>query len=141
MKALWIILTLMSTNGLLAQTIRHSPQIVRLGANPFATIQTDAVQKVDKNEGGKNVLVWYKFGAKSKVNKDSIWGLWDNKGQLFRYYHHLFYKVADTTNGITYQINRGVFFGRVIVSKTFIYSSKTLTSDLYQEVKHKPSEL
>lgn len=141
MKALWIILILISTNGLLAQTIPHSPQIVRLGANPFATIQTDAVQKVDKNEGGKNVLVWDKFGAKSKVNKDSIWGLWDNKGQLFRYYHHLFYKVADTTNGITYQINRGVFSGRVIVSKTFIYSSKTLTSDLYQEVKHKPSEL
>ena len=141
MRALWSILTLIATNGLLAQTIPHPPQIVRLGVNPFTTIQTDAVQGVDKNEGGKNVLVWDKFGAKSKVNKDSVWGLWDNKGQLFRYYHHLFYKVADTTNGITYQINRGVFSGRVIVSKTFIYSSKTLNSNLYQEIKHKPSEL
>lgn len=85
---------------------------------------------------GPRILTYKnRWGKKGKVETDSIWGYINNKGETYRIYKHLYYKLIDSLPIIKYSLSRAVRFGRVYVPKEFFYYSKDLDSPITSETK------
>ena len=52
------------------------------------------------------ITIKYADGRSQDVPKDSIWGYEDQRGRLYRYYKHDFYRVANTEGLVRYTILR-----------------------------------
>nr|WP_295934304.1 hypothetical protein [uncultured Dyadobacter sp.] len=95
------------------------------------TMRPDSsVRNVWPQKFGKYMRIKYKTGVKAKVPKDAVWGFRDKKGNLFRMYKGMPYRVVKNGEYVKYYYEDLIYIEPTLVPSIEARYSATLDSPI-----------